>query len=63
MSHREAPPPPHDPAERVLITRIDGWHVRDFSLVDVRSAYFALRGFAHLQLWHPDARVSLRSGR
>jgi hypothetical protein len=53
------PPPPHDPAERVLITRLDGWQVRDFGYDDVRLAYFATRGFSHFQLWHPAQRVSV----
>lgn len=53
------PPPPHDPAERVLITRLDGWQVRDFGYDDVRLAYFATRGFAHFQLWHPERRLSV----
>jgi hypothetical protein len=56
---RELPPPPHDPSERVLITRVDGWEVRDFAREDLRRAYLAASGFAHLQLWHPRARVSV----
>jgi hypothetical protein len=52
-------PPPHDPAERVLVTRLDGWQVRDFGYDDIRVAYFAARGISHFQLWHPVQRVSV----
>jgi hypothetical protein len=54
-----APPPPHDPTERVLVTRIDGWEVRDFAPDDSRYSYFLRYGFAHLQLWHAASGVSL----
>jgi hypothetical protein len=43
----------------VLITRVDGWDVRDFAHQDLRRAYLSASGFAHLQLWHPEARVSV----
>jgi hypothetical protein len=57
IPHR--PPPPHDPLERVLVTRIDGWQVRDFAHDDERLAYFAAHGFSHLQLWNPARGVSV----
>ncbi len=53
------PPPPHDPTERVLITHLEGWEVRDFALDDSRYGYFLRHGFLHLQLWHPARGVSL----
>jgi hypothetical protein len=53
------PPPPHDPTERILVTRIDGWLVRDFAEDDQRLAYFAMRGFSHFQLWHPAYSISV----
>lgn len=53
------PPPPHDPTERILVTRLDGWQVRDFADDDSRQHYFATRGFAHFQLWHPERRLSV----
>jgi hypothetical protein len=56
---RPLPPPPHDPAERTLLAEMDGWEVRDFAPDDPRHAYFAHRGFSHLQLWHPEAGISL----
>jgi hypothetical protein len=55
----QRPPPPHDPTERVLITRIEGWQVRDFAHDDERLAYFAARGLGHLQLWHAARGVSV----
>jgi hypothetical protein len=58
LVHRD-PPPPHDPSERALITRIETWEARDFAVDDPKRQYFLRHGFAHAQLWHPIARVSL----
>ena len=33
--------------------------LRQFADDDPRTAYFARRGFAHVQLWHPERRVSV----
>jgi hypothetical protein len=54
-----SPPPPHDPSERVLVTHIDRWEVRDFARDDSRYSYFLRHGFSHLQLWHPEGGISL----
>lgn len=51
------PPPPHDPRERELVMVLTGWEVRLFS--GPKFQYFAPRGFWHVQLWHPEARVSV----
>ncbi|AUX34913.1 MULTISPECIES: hypothetical protein [Sorangium] len=51
------PPPPHDPRERELALVVAGWEVRLF--VGRKFEYFVARGFWHLQLWHPEARVSV----
>jgi hypothetical protein len=56
---RALPPPPHDPSERVLLARVDGWELRDFPRSDERWAYLGTHGFAHLQLWNHDAGVSV----
>ena len=53
------PPPPHDPRERVVLTRADDWQVRSFLLTDPKFEYFAPRGLWHLQLWHPEAGISI----
>ncbi|WP_437730786.1 hypothetical protein [Sorangium sp. So ce1335] len=51
------PPPPHDPRERELALVVAGWEVRLFG--GRKFEYFVARGFWHLQLWHPEARVSV----
>lgn len=51
------PPPPHDPRERELTLVVEGWEVRLFT--GRMLEYFVPRGFWHLQLWHPHARVSV----
>lgn len=53
------PPPPHDPRERALVTRLGGWEVRAFPRHGSTHRYFATRDLLHLQLWHPEACVSL----
>ncbi len=57
-AHEEGwPPPPHDPRERELALVVEGWEVRAFG--GRKFEYFVARGFWHLQLWHPEARVSV----
>lgn len=51
------PPPPHDPRERELAVVVAGWEVRLFG--GRKFEYFVAHGFWHLQLWHPEARVSV----
>jgi len=51
------PPPPHDPRERDPVICVRGWEVRVFG--EHQFQYFVRRGFWHLQLWHPEARVSV----
>lgn len=53
------PPPPHDPRERELAKRIGDWEIRLFG--GRMFQYFVSRGFWHLQLWSPSARVSVLS--
>lgn len=54
--------PPHDPADRVLLAEFDDgrgggalsrWEVRAFDPAGQFHAWFAPRGFVHLQLWQP----------
>jgi len=54
-----SPPPPHDPRERERLATFGEWELRDFPVDDVKHAYFAANGFAHVQLWHPRKRISL----
>jgi len=51
--------PLHDPAQRELLTRCDGWEVRTLAERDFRYAYFAKREMLHLQLWRPAEGVSV----
>ncbi len=51
------PPPPHDPRERELVLRVDGWEVRLFG--EHKFQYFVRHGLWHAQLWQPEARVSV----
>jgi hypothetical protein len=51
------PPPPHDPRERDLALRLDAWEARLFG--GRHFEYFVTRGFWHVQLWHPGARISI----
>ena len=55
----EWPPPPHDPRERELAMRLGEWDIRLFG--NRKFQYFVTRGFWHLQLWHPAARISVLS--
>lgn len=52
-----SPPPPHNPVERELAMRVGAWEVRVFG--GRKLEYFVSRGFWHLQLWHPDAGISI----
>jgi hypothetical protein len=52
-------PPPHDPGERTPVAWVGLWEVRQFPDGDARLAYFRPRGFHHLQLWNPAARISI----
>lgn len=49
----------HSLVERVLIARLGAWEVRRHPESDRHHEYFAPRGFLHLQLWNPDAQVSI----
>lgn len=53
------PLPPHDPREREVVAVAASWHVLQFPPVDPKLAYFASRGFLHLQLWQPETRWSI----
>lgn len=53
-------PPPHDPGERVAVAWAGRWEVRQFAGGDFRRpGAVRNRGFHHLQLWHPGARISI----
>jgi hypothetical protein len=52
-------PAPHDPRERSRVATVGDWDVFVFAPGDFRHAYFATRGFLHLQLWHRTRNVSL----
>jgi hypothetical protein len=54
---RTWPPPPHDPREREIALEVSGWEVRVFGAR--KFQYFVTRGYWHLQLWHPRARISV----
>ncbi len=51
------PPPPHDPRDRELVMHLGAWEVR----VSTGRAfeYFVPRGLWHVQLWHPEAQISI----
>ena len=51
------PPPPHDPRDRELVMQLGRWEVR----VSTGRAfeYFVPRGRWHVQLWHPEAGISI----
>jgi hypothetical protein len=51
------PPPPHDPRERELIATVCDWEIRLFA--ERQFQYLVRNGFWHVQLWHPEARVSV----
>lgn len=49
----------HALAERVAFAALGEWEVRRHPESKAQHAYFAPRGFLHLQLWHSRARVSV----
>jgi hypothetical protein len=51
--------PLHAPNERVVIAELGVWELRQFAPGDRKLAYFAAKGFAHVQLWHPTQHVSV----
>jgi len=53
------PPPPHDPRERIIVSRAGAWEVRAFAETDPKFDYLIRHGMWHLQLWHPGERVSI----
>jgi hypothetical protein len=53
------PPSPHDPREREVVSTVGTWQIRQFPASDAKLAYFTGRGFLHVQLWHPEHRVSV----
>lgn len=53
------PPPPHDPNERIVLSRVGDWEIRAFAPGGAKHEYFVRRGFLHLQLWNPERRVSV----
>lgn len=59
MSRGLTPPPPHDPSERILVEFLGDWEVRIFSPSGIFHRYFSAKGMLHVQLWHPEAGVSL----
>jgi hypothetical protein len=51
--------PLHDPTERQLVAYAGEWELRQFAESDRRFTYFAMKGFAHVQLWHGASRTSI----
>src|SRR4051812_39642737 len=51
------PAAPHDPRDRELLTRADGWEIR--ALKSDWFGFFAARGLWHVQLWHPGKSLSI----
>lgn len=49
----------HALAERETFAVLGDWEVRRHIEEQGHHVYFASRGFLHLQLWHPTARVSI----
>jgi hypothetical protein len=49
----------HALTERVPFAAFGEWEVRRHPEGEGQHAYFTARGFLHLQLWHPVARVSI----
>ena len=52
-------PPPHDPRDRVVLDVIEGWEVRVFEPVGAVECSLRMKGFDHLQFWHPPAGFSM----
>lgn len=51
--------PLHDPTDRELVAYAGDWQLRKLPARDPRTAYFATKGFAHVQLWHAASRTSI----
>jgi hypothetical protein len=49
----------HGVGERVAFAQLGAWQVKRHAESAEPHAYFASRGFLHLQLWHPEAQVSI----
>jgi hypothetical protein len=56
---RLLPPPPHDPRERIILSRTGDWEVRAFAEGDPKFHYLLRHGMWHLQLWHSGRGVSI----
>ncbi len=54
-----APPRPHDPGDRALVEELGPWEIRVFPWNDPRHRWMVGRGLLHLQLWCPEAPVSV----
>jgi hypothetical protein len=54
---RDWPPPPHDPRERGLVTSVSNWQVRVYP--EARARTLAPKGLWQVQLWEPDALLSV----
>ena len=55
----QAPPPPHDPRDRVFLDVVDGWQVRVMEPGGACERYFGREGFGHLQFWYPPSGLSV----
>src|SRR5687768_16947328 len=53
------PPPPHDPRDRIVVSRAGQWEVRVFSESDPKFVYLMTHGMWHLQLFHPTRGISV----
>ncbi|MBX3225658.1 MAG: hypothetical protein KIT84_31230 [Labilithrix sp.] len=51
------PPPPHDPRDREEAYALGEWQVR--VATGRMFEYFVPRGLWHVQLWHPETRISI----
>lgn len=54
---RDWPAAPHDPRERIHVTTVSRWQVRVF--VEARARTLLQRGLWHIQLWEPEAQLSV----
>lgn len=52
-------PPLHAPHDRVVVGQVGAWELRHYREGDRRLAYFADKGFAHVQLWHAATGTSI----
>lgn len=42
-----------------MVAQLDAWEVREYAPDDPRLPYFRKHGFAHVQLWHAPAELSI----